>query len=148
MQTVFLALGSNQGDRLAHFRFALEELAHRGVSIEVKSKIYASQSVESGGEGEFLNAVVRARTELDARQLLSVCLEIESLVGREKPAFEGAKRSGRRALDIDILMCADEFSNTPELQLPHPRALNRPFVLKPLLDVLESDAVAESGLNW
>lgn len=148
MHLVFLALGSNEGDRLIHLRFALQELELRGVFIEAKSKIYQSQSVESGGEGEFLNAVVRARTELKSHQLLEVCLQIELLAGREKPAFEGAKREGSRALDIDILTFGDQISNAPALQLPHPRALGRAFVLKPLLDVLESAPVAESGLDW
>ncbi len=148
MKTVYLALGSNEGDRLAHLRFAVQQLSHQGVFIEAKSKIYVSSSVGSGGEGEFLNAVLRARTELDARQLLTVCLEIESLAGREKPAFGGAKREGARALDIDILMFGDDVSNTPELQLPQPRALGRAFVVKPLLDVLDGGQVAESGLDW
>lgn len=148
MNTIFLALGSNEGDRLNHLRFAVEELGNRGVFIEAKSKIYRSPSVESGGEGEFLNAVLRARTDFSAMESLKVCQEIESLAGREKPAFEGAKREGSRALDIDILSFGDEVSNSPALQLPHPRAVRRAFVLKPLLDVLESASVAESGLDW
>ncbi len=148
MQTVYLALGSNEGDRLAHLRFAVEELAHRGVQVEAKSKIYGSQSVESGGESDFLNAALRARTELFAPRLLKLCLEIESLAGRRKPPSEGAKREGARALDIDILIFGDQRHNSPELQLPHPRALGRAFVLRPLLDVLQGGWVDESGLDW
>lgn len=148
MQTVFLALGSNEGDRLDHFRFAVEELARCGVATEAKSKIYASQSVGSGGEGDFLNAVLRARTELSAQQLLEVCLQIESLAGRRLPEGEGAKREGSRALDVDILLFGDEEWNTPSLQVPHPRALTRAFVLRPLLDVLPGGWVAESDLDW
>ena len=148
MTTVFLSLGSNQGDRLQNLLFAAIQLQHAGVQIEAKSKIYRSASVESGGEGEFLNAVLRGRTELSSRQLLAVCQDIELRAGREKPGFEGAKRSGSRALDLDILIFGDEISNLPALQLPHPRALGRPFVLLPLLDVLDLGDVAETSLKW
>lgn len=145
---VFLALGSNEGDRLEHLRFARAELARCGVRIEAKSKIYQSQSVGSGGEGDFLNAVLRGRTSLPALELLAACQEIERRAGRELPAFEGAKRAGTRALDIDILLFEGEVCATPALQLPHPRALERSFVLRPLLDVLDSGGVLATDLGW
>jgi len=145
---VFLALGSNKGDRLEHLRYAVVELARCGVEVEARSKIYESQSVESGGEGDFLNAVLRGRTSLSALELLATCQEIEKRAGRDKPAFEGAKRVGSRALDIDILLFGDESWDTPALQLPHPRALERPFVLRPLLDVLDSGRVFATELEW
>jgi len=145
---VFLALGSNRGDRFENLRFALEELARCGVEVEAKSKIYESKSVESGGEGDFLNAVLRGRTSLSALELLAACQEIEQRAGRDLPAFEGAKRAGSRALDIDILLFGDESCATPALQLPHPRALERPFVLRPLLDVLDSGGVFATDLEW
>jgi len=145
---VFLALGSNKGDRLENLRYASEELARCGVEIERKSKIYESQSVGSGGEGDFLNAVMRGRTSLPALELLAACQEIEKRAGRDLPAFEGAKRAGSRALDIDILLFGDECCVTPALQLPHPRALERPFVLRPLLDVLDLGRVIATDLEW
>ncbi len=148
MTLVFLALGSNEGDRLEHLRFALWELAARGVTVEARSRIYRSASVESGGEGEFLNAVVRGRTALSALQLLEVCQEVEALAGRDKPIVEGAKRVGTRALDIDILLFGDTLSDSPALQLPHPRALGRPFVLLPLLDVLDTAGVSATEMEW
>ena len=148
MTVVFLALGSNLGDRLAHFRLAVEELEKRGVTIETMSKIYRSEAVGSGGESEFLNAVLRGYTNLAALELLAVCQEVEALAGRARPTFEGAKREGERALDIDILLFGDEQSNTPALQLPHPRALERPFVLRPLLDVLDFGGVVATKLRW
>jgi len=145
---VFLALGSNKGNRLEHLRYAVVELARCGVEVEARSKIYESQSVGSGGEGDFLNAVLRGRTSLSALELLATCQEIEKRAGRDKPAFEGAKRVGSRALDIDILLFEGEVSDTPALQLPHPRALERPFVLRPLLDVLDSGRVFATELEW
>lgn len=147
MTLAFLALGSNLGDRLHYLRFAAEELKKRGFAIEAMSKIYRSEAVGSGGEDEFLNAVLCGRTALTALELLAVCQTVEELAGRSKPAFEGAKREGERALDIDILLFGEQQSNTAQLQLPHPRALQRPFVLRPLLDVLGTGVVA-TKLRW
>ncbi len=146
MNTVYLALGSNLGDRLNHLRFALEKLNQAGIVVEAKSKIYLSQSVESGGEGDFYNAAVRARTSLAAPQLLEVCASVEEEAGRQS-APRGVHRSGARALDIDILMFGNEIWNTPELEIPHPRALGRAFVLRPLLDVLESGGIKLTELE-
>lgn len=152
MKTAYLALGSNLGNRLANLRFAIEALEAGGVFVDALSKIYASQSVESGGDGDFLNAALRVQTELLAPQLLRLCQEIEVAAGREC-AVAGEHRSGPRALDIDILLFVDdafvdERWNTPELQIPHPRALHRAFVLRPLLDVLEGGWVEETELNF
>lgn len=135
MTTVYLALGSNRGNRLKNLRFALEKLAQNGVVIEAKSTIYQAQSVETGGEGDFYNAALRARTELSAPQLLEICTSIEKEAGRET-APSGVHRSGARALDIDILLFGNQTFDSPELEIPHPRALGRNFVLRPLLDVL------------
>ncbi len=143
MKTVYLALGSNLGDRLHNLRFALEKLEQSGVVIEAKSKIYAAQSVEGGGEGDFFNAAIRARTSLSALQLREVCENIEAEAGRAAPA-RGQHRSGARCLDIDILLFGDETFATPELEIPHPRALRRNFVLLPLLDVLQGGWIKES----
>jgi 2-amino-4-hydroxy-6-hydroxymethyldihydropteridine diphosphokinase len=147
MKTAYLALGSNLGDRLEFLRFAARKLVQNGVEVAAKSKIYASQSVESGGEGDFLNAVLRVRTSLNAPQLLALCQSIEIEAGRE-PASAGLHRFGARALDIDILWFDGEVWNETELEIPHPRALNRNFVLKPLLDVLEGGWLEATDLSW
>ncbi|MBW3637179.1 MAG: 2-amino-4-hydroxy-6-hydroxymethyldihydropteridine diphosphokinase [Armatimonadetes bacterium] len=144
MKTVYLALGSNLGDRLGHLRFALQKLEQNGVVIEAKSKIYAAQSVEGGGEGDFFNAAIRARTDLCAPQLREICENIEAEAGRAAPPRRGGHRSGARCLDIDILLFGDETFATPELEIPHPRALRRNFVLRPLLDVLQGGWIRES----
>jgi len=142
--TVYLALGSNLGNRLKNLRFALQKLEQRGVMIEAKSKIYRAQSVETGGEGDFYNAAIRARTEVSAPQLLEICGSIEKEAGRET-APRGVHRSGARALDIDILLFGDQTFDSPELEIPHPRALGRNFVLRPLLDVLAGGWVKEAN---
>ena len=143
MKTVYLALGSNLGNRLENLKFAVEKLQLNGVEVEAKSKIYEAQSVETGGEGDFYNAAIRACTDLKASQLLEICARIEVEAGREI-APRGKHRDGARALDIDILLFGNETFTSPELEIPHPRALGRNFVLAPLLDVLEGGWIRET----
>ena len=142
MTTAYLALGSNLGARLDNLRFAVSRLEALGVLVRKKSKIYASQSVGTGGEGDFLNAVLRVETALSAPELLRVCQQIEIEAGREAPQI-GKNRVGARALDIDILLFGDEEWRLEDLSIPHPRALGRNFVLAPLLDVLEGGWLCE-----
>lgn len=147
MTTAYLALGSNLGDRLENLRTAIRKLEESGVTVAQKSKIYGTQSVEGGGDGDFLNAALRIETELDVHQLLEVCQRIEIEAGREKAEF-GEHRGGERTLDLDILAYGDEILNLKELQLPHPRALGRNFVLRPLLDVLPGGWIEETDFNF
>ena len=144
MTIAYLALGSNLGDRKSHLQFALSELENAGIQIRARSHIYATESVETGGEGEFLNAAVRVETTLSAPELLRLCQQIELSAGRERPQ-PGQHRDGPRALDIDILTFGDEVHSSPELEIPHPRALGRTFVLRPLLDVLAGARVERFG---
>lgn len=147
MTTAYLALGSNRGDRLAHLRGAVRGLEAAGVQVAARSQIYTTESVEGGGEGDFLNAVLRVRTFLDARGLLLLTSNLEIEAGR--PSGEaGAHRGGPRVLDIDILLFGEEIHHEPDLQIPHPRMGHRAFVLRPLLDVLEGGWVRDSGEDW
>ena len=144
MTIAYLALGSNLGDRHANLRNALKQLERVGIHVVGKSKIYSSVSIGSGGIGEFLNAVVRIETGLTAPELLGMCQRVEASAGRRRPA-SGEHREGPRALDVDILLFGDETHDSPSLQIPHPRALSRDFVLMPLLDVLQSAEAREWG---
>lgn len=147
MTLVYLALGSNQGDPLANLRLAVQKLEQSSLEVATKSRIYRTQSVESGGEGDFLNAVIFAETWLSAHELLRNIHQIEAEMGRAAPSTLGAHRSGARAIDIDILHFGDETFATPELEIPHPRALLRPFVLRPLLDILKVGWTAATDLE-
>ena len=138
MTIAYLALGSNLGDRHANLRGAVTQLERVGVRVAGRSKIYSSVSIDSGGVGEFLNAALRIETGLTAPELLRMCQRVEASAGRRAPATPGDKRVGPRALDVDILLFGDETHDSPTLQIPHPRALSRDFVLMPLLDVLQS----------
>ena len=145
MTIAYLALGSNLGDRATNLRGAVAQLERIGVRVVAQSKIYSSISIGSGGIGEFLNAVVRVETGLTAPELLKMCQRVEASLGRAMPATAGDKRVGPRAIDVDILLFGDETHDSPTLQIPHPRALGRDFVLRPLLDVLQSADAREWG---
>lgn len=145
--TAYLALGSNRGDRAENFRAVVRGLEASGVRVAAKSPIYTTESVEGGGEGDFLNAVLRVETSLTAAGLLQLIRGLEIEAGR--PVGElGSHRGGPRALDIDILLFGVEVHTEPELEIPHPRMGRRPFVLRPLLDVLEGGWVRESSETW
>ena len=145
MTIAYLALGSNLGDRAANLRGAVAQLERVGIRVVAQSKIYRSDSIGSGGDGEFLNAVLRIETGLNAPELLKMCQRVEASLGRRLPNQVGEKRDGPRAIDVDILLFGEETHDSPTLQIPHPRALNRDFVLRPLLDVLQSADAREWG---
>jgi 2-amino-4-hydroxy-6-hydroxymethyldihydropteridine diphosphokinase len=144
MNVAYLALGSNAGDRLGNLRRALALLeSNAAITVEAKSKIYETQSVEGGGEDDFLNCALRLRTSLTAHELLEVTRAVEETMGRPQPP-----RHGPRLIDIDILSFGDGYIQSENLTIPHPRQHRRAFVLKPLLDVLEGGWVNETDLAW
>jgi len=152
MTTAYLALGSNRGDRAANLRKACKLLEHHpGIKVAARSAIYETQSVEGGGEGDFLNAVVRIETSLTPRALLAMTQAIESAFGRLPQSAKPGSRSGPRTMDVDILLFGNEQNEAidePDLQIPHPRMLRRAFVLRPLSDVLEGGWIKETNEDW
>lgn len=148
MQTVtaYVALGSNRGQRLTNLYKACKLLEHHPeIHIVARSKIYETQSVEGGGPGDFLNAVLRIETTLTPRALFAMTQATESAFGRLP---DGPNRSGAREMDVDILLYGDETVNEDDLQIPHPRMLQRAFVLRPLSDVLAGGWVHETDEDW
>jgi len=130
MPTIYLALGSNIGDREANLREAVRFLSESGIQISKLSSIYETEPVDYLDQPWFLNAVLEAQTNLPAQQLLSTLRQIESQMGSKKPFAKGP-----RLIDLDILLYGSESINTRELQVPHPRMLQRNFVLAPLAEV-------------
>ncbi|MFG0330935.1 MAG: 2-amino-4-hydroxy-6-hydroxymethyldihydropteridine diphosphokinase [Phycisphaerales bacterium] len=126
--SVFIALGSNLGDRAEHLRIALERLhspPHR--EVVATSDFYETDPV--GGPADqptFLNAVAHIRTIESPRELMNEMLRIESDRGRIR-----AERWGPRSLDLDLLVFADRIIDEPGLRAPHPRLAHRRFVLEP-----------------
>jgi 2-amino-4-hydroxy-6-hydroxymethyldihydropteridine diphosphokinase len=130
MPTVYIALGSNVGDRQANLRRAVQLLEHSGVAVAQLSSLYETEPVGYLDQPWFLNAALEASTPLSPEQLLSALREIESSMGSSKPF-----RNGPRLIDLDILLYDNAVIDTPTLQIPHPRMLERNFVLAPLAEI-------------
>lgn len=133
MNTAYLGLGSNVGDREGHLRAAVRALAgHPGIEVDALSSAYETEPVgEVTDQPEFLNAVARVRTSLAPEALLDACKAVEAERGRD---FSGP-RHGPRPLDVDLLLVGDIELRTERLTLPHREVTSRRFVLVPLLEL-------------
>jgi 2-amino-4-hydroxy-6-hydroxymethyldihydropteridine diphosphokinase len=127
--SVYLALGTNLGDRLANLQQALAALPPL-VRLLAASPVYETPPWGYVDQPAFLNQVVQAETGLDPHALLSTLKQVETSVGRQ-----ATFRYGPRLIDLDILFYDDLLLNTPELTIPHPHIPERAFVLVPLADL-------------
>jgi len=140
MPTAFLGLGSNIGDRKANLARAVAMLAaHPQIEVVDVSSIHETEPVGYTKQPDFLNAVARVETTLRPRELLDVILAIEAEMGRERTI-----RWGPRVIDIDILLFDGEQVDEPGLEIPHPRMMERQFVLDPLAEIAP-DLVLPNG---
>jgi 2-amino-4-hydroxy-6-hydroxymethyldihydropteridine diphosphokinase len=130
MSTVYLALGSNLGDRLQYIHKAIEELEDSGLGILKLSTIIETDPVGGIPQGKYLNAVLKASTGHSPEELHVITRGIECKFGRVKKMINGP-----RVIDIDILLYDDIKLVTPRLLIPHPRMLERSFVMQPLKEI-------------
>ena len=131
MAKVYIALGSNIGDREASLREAIKFLKnHSSIKITKISSLYESEPVGPVKQGNFYNMVVEIETELTPENLLSACQLIEQRLKRKKTV-----KWGPRTIDLDILLYDFLEVNLEELIIPHPEMKNRAFVLVPLLEI-------------
>ncbi len=130
METVYLGLGSNLGNRQDNLNRALDFLSQR-LRIGKVSSIYDTEPVGSINQPRFLNLVCQVYTSLTPVGLLALAKGIESKLGRVP-----AKSNASRPIDIDILFYGDQVIETPELIIPHPRLAERAFVLIPLAEIV------------
>jgi len=126
MQTIYLGLGSNLGDRAANLRAALKALAPH-ITVVAESAMYETPPWGVKDQPGFLNMTVRGETELTPAALHEHIKQTERDLGRT-PTY----RWGPRLIDIDILLYEDLIVDTPDLVIPHPHMHRRPFVLVPL----------------
>ena len=126
---VYLALGSNLGDRLANLRQAIASLTPQ-MDVKSKSAVYETPPWGYEDQPKFLNQVIKAKTYLEPEPLLKHLKRLEVALGR-KESFP----NGPRLIDLDILFYDDQVLNTPSLVIPHPRLQERGFVLLPLMDI-------------
>jgi 2-amino-4-hydroxy-6-hydroxymethyldihydropteridine diphosphokinase len=136
LKRVFLALGSNLGDRQGNLEQAIVTLEAQGVHILQRSSIYETEPQELREQPWFLNMVLEGETRLFPVQLVATTQRIERGLGRDRSAR--AVPTGPRPLDIEIILFGKVLLDTPKLVIPHPRMLERRFVLEPLVEIAPS----------
>ena len=131
MRRVWLALGGNQGDRIANLRAALDGLVAGGVAIDAVSAVYDTPPWGVEDQPRFANAACSGPTALIAHELLALCKRIEAAAGRDFLA----PRNSARPIDVDVLLIEGEMVSTPDLEVPHAEMVGRAFVLVPLAEI-------------
>ncbi|MBT3321982.1 MAG: 2-amino-4-hydroxy-6-hydroxymethyldihydropteridine diphosphokinase [Anaerolineae bacterium] len=129
MKRVFIALGTNLGDRLDNLRKAIASFSPE-LQIIRESAIYETPPWGYEDQPAFLNMVIEAKTRLEPDSLLSYLQEKEKSLGRVKNF-----RNGPRQIDLDILFYDNLILNEEKLTIPHPQLHKRAFVLVPLAEI-------------
>ena len=128
---IFLALGSNLGNRMSHLQGAITKLSdHADIQVDQQSGIYETEPMYVKEQDPFLNMVVVGSTILNPSDLLTEVKKIEKALGRKE-----RKKNGPREIDIDIIFYGDQIVARSGLQIPHPSLEERKFVLLPLNDL-------------
>jgi 2-amino-4-hydroxy-6-hydroxymethyldihydropteridine diphosphokinase len=126
-----VALGSNLGDRFDYLQKAVNEInSLTDIEILEISSVYETLPVGGPEQGNYLNAVVTLNTKFEAEELLLKLLLIELNLGRQREIAWGP-----RTIDLDLICFEDQTINLENLVLPHPRAHERCFVIKPWLEI-------------
>jgi 2-amino-4-hydroxy-6-hydroxymethyldihydropteridine diphosphokinase len=133
-----VALGSNLGDRFDYLQKAVNEI-NSLIDVEISeiSSVYETLPVGGPEQGNYLNAVISLKTKFEADELLLKLLLIELNLGRQREIAWGP-----RTIDLDLIWFEDQTINLENLVLPHPRARERCFVIKPWLEI---DPTAKIG---
>jgi 2-amino-4-hydroxy-6-hydroxymethyldihydropteridine diphosphokinase len=128
--TAYVGIGSNLGDARAHVQHALAQLDQLDdTTLTAQSSLFRSAPVDAGGD-DYVNAVARLETALDAQELLRQLQALEQAAGRERPYVNAP-----RTLDLDLLLYGRQRISSASLTVPHPRMAQRAFVLIPLLQI-------------
>jgi 2-amino-4-hydroxy-6-hydroxymethyldihydropteridine diphosphokinase len=129
-----ISLGANIGNPREQITLAIAML-REATEVLAVSSIYETAPVGGPDQPNYLNAICIAESDLPAADLLSVLHGIEKTLGRER-----LERWGPRTIDLDLIQYGSILSSAQELELPHPRAHERKFVLEPWLEI-EPDAI-------
>ena len=131
MTVCYIGLGSNLGDREGNIREALRQLrANRNIRVLKASKNYETEPRGGPAQGMFINACAKIATSLKPGELLGVLKTIEKSMGRKRTV-----RFGPRPIDLDILLFGKARVDQRDLKIPHPRMMERDFVLVPLREI-------------
>jgi 2-amino-4-hydroxy-6-hydroxymethyldihydropteridine diphosphokinase len=135
----FLGLGSNVGDRLAYLQQGVDRLEEeRRIRVDAVSSIYETAPVGGPPQDPYLNMALRVATTASPHGLLRACQRAERAAGRVRTVPWGP-----RTLDVDVLLYADRRIATRRLVVPHPRLVERPFALIPLIEVAPGAALPD-----
>lgn len=129
-----ISLGANIGNPEEQMQLAIAML-REATDVIALSSIYTTEPVGGPEQPNYLNAICIAESNLPAADLLALLHGIEKTLGREH-----VERWGPRTIDLDLIQYGSILSSAEELELPHPRAHERKFVLEPWLEV-EPDAI-------
>ena len=130
---VYIILGSNIGDKKDYLDKACVEISDSIGNIETYSSYYQTSPWGFESNDEFLNRVICVNSRLDPNEIMSLLLEIENRLGRVRHLLEKGYQS--RTIDLDILLIDDLIINNELLIVPHPRMIERRFVLVPLSEI-------------
>ena len=126
----YIGIGANLGDARATVEYAIDKLSQfPSTNLQKASSLFVTAPIDSSGD-DYINAVARISTSLDAETLLQHLQELELACGRERPY-----RNAPRTLDLDLLLFGEQQISTAQLSVPHPRMHERAFVLIPLLQL-------------
>lgn len=133
IQNAYVGLGSNLGDRAGYLLLAVRGMLDAGLDVIRLSSVYETEPVENENQPRFLNMVAELRgpTLPACETIMARLLRIEYTLGRTREV-----RMGPRTIDLDLLICKDEQTQTEFLTLPHPRLHTRRFVLVPLNELV------------
>ena len=136
-----ISLGSNIGDKFSYLQSAVNEI--NGLSnseILICSSVYKTKPIGFEAQDDFLNSVLILETDFSAEELLLKLLLIELNLGRERSI-----KWGPRTIDLDLIDYEKMIMNSDKLTLPHPRAHERCFVLKPWNEIDENAEISAQG---
>ena len=135
MNTVYIALGSNQNNPVYHVEKGIREINHLAqTKVLKKSSLYTTKPIGPQNQPDFINAVIKISTKNEPIALLDILQEIEQQHNRKR-----IKRWGPRTLDLDIIIFNELEINEDRLTIPHPEMIKRDFVLIPLLEITNYD---------
>jgi len=140
LAVVYIALGSNLGNRQENIQSAIALIRKNAVTVKKVSTVIETDPVGGPPQGKYLNAVIECQTSLTASQLLKTLQSIEQKLGRERTL-----KNGPRTIDLDILLYDNLKVSTDELTIPHPRMFKREFVMKPLKEI--APQILEKNFN-
>ncbi|MDP2980610.1 MAG: 2-amino-4-hydroxy-6-hydroxymethyldihydropteridine diphosphokinase [Candidatus Omnitrophota bacterium] len=130
----YIGIGSNLGDREKYIENAIEKLKNiEGVEVKRVSNIHETEPVGGPRQGKYLNAAIEIETGLKPRELLAKLQDIEKQLGRKRTV-----KNAPRTIDLDILLYGDNKIDEPDLKIPHPGMREREFVMKPLIEIMDT----------